>query len=73
MYFKADPQLTRLFIGLENSDMMVSCMCAKGSWGVATISTPSAGYGDITRMACVHVRSFGILLQNLITHHAVKK
>ena len=61
--FLANPLCT----GLEISLMIVSCMFAKGSLGVAIISTPSTGYGNINRMACVHMRGYGILLQNLVT------
>ena len=56
VYFKADPRLMTPCTGLENSHMMVPCMFAKGSLDVATVSTPSAGYGKINRMACVHMR-----------------
>jgi len=42
-------------------------MFAKESVGVTTVSTPSTGYGNINRMACVHMRGYGILLQNLVT------
>ena len=51
--------------------MMVSCMFAKESWGVAIVSTSSAGHDNINRMACVNVRDFGLLLQNLVTYGAV--
>ena len=58
--------------GLENSYMMVSCMFAKESWGVVIVSTSSAGHDNINRMACVNVRDYGLLLQNLVTYEAVK-
>ena len=67
VYFKVDPRLMTRCTGLGNSYMIVSCMFAKGNLGVATISTPSTGYGNINRMACVHMRGYGILLQNLVT------
>ena len=69
--FKADLRLMTLCTGLENSYMMVSCMFAKESWGVAIVSTSSAGHDNINRMACVNVRDFGLLLQNLVTYEAV--
>ena len=47
-------------------------MFAKERWGVATVSTPSAGHGNINRMACVNMRDYEILLQNLATYEAVK-
>ena len=43
VFFKADPQLMTLCTGLENSYMMVPYMFAKGSCGVATVSTSSIG------------------------------
>ena len=67
VYFKVDPRLMTHCTGLGNSYMIVSCMFAKGSLGVATVSTPSTGYGNINRMACVHMRCYVILLQNLVT------
>ena len=72
VYFKADPQQMTRCTGLANSHMSVSCMYAKGSLGIAIVSTPSTGYGNINRMACVHMRGYGILLLNLVTYHAVK-
>ena len=47
-------------------------MFAKERWGVATVSTPSARHGNINRMACVNMRDYEILLQNLVTYEAVK-
>ena len=47
-------------------------MFAKERWGVATVSTPSAGHGNINRMVCVNMRDYEILLQNLVTYEAVK-
>ena len=70
--FKADLRLMTLCTGLENSYMMVSCMFAKESWGVAIVSTSSAGHENISRMACVNMRDYEILLQNLVTYEAVK-
>ena len=70
--FKADLRLMTLCTGLEISYMMVSCMFAKERWGVAIVSTPSAGHGNINRMACVTMRDYEILLQNLVTCEAVK-
>ena len=67
VYFKADARLMTGCTEPGNSYMIVFCMFAKGSLGVATISTPSTGYGNINRMACVHMRGYGILLQNLVT------
>ena len=58
-------------IGLENSFMIVSCTSAKESWGVAIVSTSSAGHDNINRMACVNLRDFGLQLQNLVTYEAV--
>ena len=52
------PTRTTGCTGLENSYMIVSCMFAKGNFGVATVSTPSTGYGNIKRMACVHMRGY---------------
>ena len=51
---------------------MVFFMFIKERWGVATVSTPSAGHGNINRMACVNMRDYEILLQNLVTYKAVK-
>ena len=67
VYFKVDPGLMTHCTELGNSYMIVSCIFAKGSFGVANVSTPSTGYGNINRMACVHMRDYGILLQNLVT------
>ena len=52
--------------------MMVSCMFVKGSWGVVIVFTSSAGHDNINRMACVNVRDYGLLMQNLVTYEAVK-
>ena len=60
-----------LCTGLENSYMMVSCMFVKESWGVVIVSTSSAVHDNINRMACVNVRDYGLLLQNLVTYEAV--
>ena len=68
----ADLRLMTLCTGLENSYMMVYCMFAKESWGVVIVSTSSAGHDNINRMACVNVRDYGLLLQNLVTYEAVK-
>ena len=68
--FKADLRLMTLCTGLENSYMMVSCMFAKES-GVVIVSTSSVEHDNINRMACVNVRDFGLLLQNLVTYEAV--
>ena len=70
--FKADPRLMTLCTGLENSYIMVSRMFSKERWGVATVSTPSAGHININRMDCGNVRDYAILLQNLVTYEAVK-
>ena len=67
VYFKADPPLLTHCTWLGSSYMIVSWMFAKGSFGFATVSTPSTGYGNINRVACVHIRGYGILLQNLVT------
>ena len=40
--------------------------------GVVIVSTSSAGHDNINRMACVNVRDFGLLPQNLVTYEAVK-
>ena len=52
--------------------MMVSCMFAKGRWVVATASTPSTGYENINRMACVNERDSEMLPESLVTYQAVK-
>lgn len=52
---------------------MVSHLFAKGSCVVKTFSTPSAEHTNINRMASVNVRGYGIVLQNFVTYHAVKK
>ena len=70
--FKADLRLMTLCTGLENSDMMVSCMFAKESWGVAIVSKSSAVLDNTNRMAFFNVKNYGLLLQNLVTHEAVK-
>ena len=71
MSFKADLRLKTLCTGLENSYMMVSCMFAQESCGVAMDSTSSAGHDNINGMACVNVRDFRLMLQNLVTYEAV--
>ena len=71
MSFKAYLRLMTLCTGLENSYMMVSCIFSKESWGVAIFSTSSSGHDNINRMACVNVRDFGLMLQNLVTYEAV--
>ena len=70
--FKADLRLMTLCTGLENSYMMVSCMFANESWGVAIVSTSSAGHDNINRMAYVNVSDYGLLLHNFVTYEAVK-
>jgi len=70
--FEADPRLMTLCTGLKNSYRMVFCMFAKERWGVATVSTSGAGHENINRMACVNMRDYEILLQNLVTYKAVK-
>ena len=74
MSFKADLRLMTSSTGLENSYRMVSFMLhvAKESWGVLIVSTSSAGHNNINRMACVNMRDYGLLLQNLVTYEAVK-
>ena len=52
--------------------MMVFCMFGHGSWGVAIVSTPSAGHANIKRISCAYVTGYGMLLQGLVTYHTGK-
>ena len=52
--------------------MIVFCMFGDGSLGVAFVSTPSTGHGNINRIACAFVTGYGILRQGLVTYHAEK-
>ena len=42
------------------------------SCGVAIVFIPSAELGNINRMVCIQVSGYVILLQGLVTYHAVK-
>ena len=48
-------------------------MFGDGSWGVAFVSTPGAGHGNLNRITCAYVTGYRILLQGLVTYHAGKK
>ena len=51
--------------GKQSNDSLLN-VCQM-EFGCCTVFTPSTGHGNINRMACVHMRCYVILLQNLVT------
>ena len=47
-------------------------MFGDGRWGGSFVSTPSAGRGNISRIACASVTLYGLLLQGRVTYHEGK-